>query len=151
MRSLSVVRQPATDEPARGRGSSGGWPLPLPLVGADNENQPTACVFCRIVAGQLPADVVRTGERVLAFRDLNPQAPTHVLVIPTEHYENVEELAVGDAAALAELVRLGAGIAGEAEDGGFRLVFNTGPAAGQSVFHVHGHVLAGRHLAWPPG
>jgi histidine triad (HIT) family protein len=120
-------------------------------VGEDKGNQLTECIFCRIVAGQLPADVVRTGERVLAFRDLNPQAPTHVLVIPTEHYENVEELAAGDAATLAELVQMGSSIANAAEDGGFRLVFNTGPSAGQSVFHVHGHVLAGRYLTWPPG
>jgi histidine triad (HIT) family protein len=104
-----------------------------------------------IVAGTVPAEVVRSGERVIAFRDLNPRAPTHVLIIPTDHYANVEELAAGDAAALAELVQVGASIANEAEDGGFRLVFNTGPAAGQSVLHVHGHVLAGRQLAWPPG
>ena len=120
-------------------------------MGAQSGKQQADCLFCRIVAGQLPAVVVRTGERVLAFRDLNPQAPTHVLVIPTEHYANVEELATGDAAALAELVQLGAGIAAEADDGGFRLVFNTGPRSGQSVFHVHGHVLAGRNLTWPPG
>lgn len=103
------------------------------------------------MAGELPAEVVGTGERVLAFRDLNPQAPTHVLVIPTRHYADVGELASGDPAALAELVRLGASLAGEAGDGGFRLVFNTGPRAGQTVFHVHGHVLAGRDLTWPPG
>jgi histidine triad (HIT) family protein len=125
----------------------------LPLVGAESGSgkQQADCIFCRIVGGQLPAEVVRTGERVLAFRDLNPQAPTHVLVIPIEHYANVEELAAGDAAALAELVQLGAGIAAEADAGGFRLVFNTGPRSGQSVFHVHGHVLAGRSLTWPPG
>jgi histidine triad (HIT) family protein len=122
----------------------------LPVVSADTGNQ-ADCIFCRIVAGQFPADVVRTGERVLAFRDLNPQAPTHVLVIPKAHFADVQELAVGDPDALAELVRLGAGIAQETQDGGFRLVFNTGPRAGQSVFHVHAHVLAGRDLTWPPG
>lgn len=120
-------------------------------MSAESRKQQVDCLFCQIAAGQLPAEVVRTGERVLAFRDLNPQAPTHVLVIPTEHYANVEELAAGDAAALAELVQLGAGIAAEVDDGGFRLVFNTGPRSGQSVFHVHGHVLAGRTLTWPPG
>jgi histidine triad (HIT) family protein len=119
--------------------------------GTESGRRQADCLFCRIVAGQLPAEVVRTGERVLAFRDLNPQAPTHVLVIPTAHYTNVEELAAGDVAALAELVQMGAGIAAEADDGGFRLVFNTGPRSGQSVFHVHGHVLAGRNLTWPPG
>lgn len=120
-------------------------------MGTQTEGQRAECIFCRIVAGQLPAEVVRSGERVLAFRDLNPQAPTHVLVIPMDHYADVEELAAGDALALAELVQVGSSIANEAEDGGFRLVFNTGPAAGQSVFHVHGHVLAGRDLTWPPG
>lgn len=113
--------------------------------------QQAGCVFCRIVAGQVPAEVVRTGDRVLAFRDLNPQAPTHVLVIPSAHYADVGELAAGDPSALAELVQVGADIAGEAGDGDFRLVFNTGPRSGQSVFHVHGHVLAGRDFTWPPG
>jgi histidine triad (HIT) family protein len=122
----------------------------LPVVSEDTGTR-ADCIFCRIVAGQLPADVVRTGERVLAFRDLNPKAPTHVLVIPREHFATVEELAAADPDALAELVLLGAGIAGEAEQGGYRLVFNTGPRSGQTVFHVHGHVLAGRDLTWPPG
>ncbi|HET9657996.1 MAG TPA: HIT domain-containing protein [Kineosporiaceae bacterium] len=120
-------------------------------MGADSENEQANCIFCRIVAGQLPAEIVRTGERVMAFRDLNPQAPTHVLVIPRDHYVDVAELAAGDVEALAELVRVGAGIAGEAAGGDFRLVFNTGPQSGQSVFHVHGHVLAGRSMTWPPG
>jgi histidine triad (HIT) family protein len=124
-------------------------------MGADSARvgggQQADCVFCRIVAGQVPAEVVRTGDRVLAFRDLNPQAPTHVLVIPSAHYADVGELADCDPPALAELVRVGAGIAGEAGDGDFRLVFNTGPRSGQSVFHVHGHVLAGRDFTWPPG
>jgi histidine triad (HIT) family protein len=119
-------------------------------VSVDTGAQPN-CVFCRIVAGDLPADVVRRGERVLAFRDLNPQAPTHVLVIPTRHYVDVAELAAEDAETLAELVQVGAGIADEFEDGGYRLVFNTGIRSGQTVFHVHGHVLAGRGLGWPPG
>jgi histidine triad (HIT) family protein len=109
------------------------------------------CVFCRIVTGQIPAQVVRRGERVLAFRDLNPQAPTHVLVITTAHHPDVPALAAADPAALAELVRTGAQIADDEAGGQFRLVFNTGAAAGQSVFHVHGHVLGGRDLAWPPG
>jgi histidine triad (HIT) family protein len=110
-----------------------------------------ACVFCAIVAGQIPAQVVRRGERVLAFRDLNPQAPTHVLVISTEHHENVVALAADDPQAMAELVAVGHAIAVEEGDGEFRLVFNTGAGVGQSVFHVHGHVLAGRGFAWPPG
>lgn len=110
------------------------------------------CLFCRIVDGAVPADVVHRAERVLAFRDVNPVAPNHVLVVPREHHADVAELAAADPAALAELVGVGAMIA--AADGGsgeFRLVFNTGAGAGQSVFHAHGHVLAGRALTWPPG
>jgi histidine triad (HIT) family protein len=120
-------------------------------TGGDSRTAPPDCLFCRIAAGRVPAEIVRTGRRVLAFRDLNPQAPTHVLVIPRDHHANVVELADRDAAALAELVQVGAEIAQESDDGGFRLVFNTGPRSGQSVFHVHGHVLAGRSMAWPPG
>ena len=111
----------------------------------------TQCVFCRIVAGELPADVVRTGDRVIAFRDLNPQAPTHVLVVPREHHDNVGALAAADPDALAELVVIGADLAGAEAEGQFRLVFNTGAAARQTVFHAHAHVLGGRHLSWPPG
>lgn len=110
------------------------------------------CLFCRIVDGAVSAEVVHRTERVLAFKDVNPVAPTHVLVVPREHHADVAELAAADSAALAELVGVGAMIA--AADGGsgeFRLVFNTGAAAGQSVFHAHGHVLAGRALTWPPG
>jgi histidine triad (HIT) family protein len=109
------------------------------------------CIFCKIVNGEIPATVVRSGERVLAFRDLAPQAPVHVLVIPRDHHRDVTALAEADPAALAELVRVGAGIAAEEGDGEFRLVFNTGAGVGQSVFHVHGHILAGRPFTWPPG
>ena len=111
----------------------------------------TECLFCRIVAGEIPAEVVRAGNRVIAFRDVNPQAPTHVLVVSREHHENVAALALADPEALAELVTLGADLARAEAGGDFRLVFNTGAEAGQSVFHVHGHVLAGRRMAWPPG
>jgi histidine triad (HIT) family protein len=114
-------------------------------------SQQPACIFCAIVAGEIPAQVVRRGEHVLAFRDLNPQAPTHVLVISTQHHENVVQLAAADPQALAELVEVGHAIAQEEGDGQFRLVFNTGAGVGQSVFHVHGHVLAGRGFSWPPG
>jgi histidine triad (HIT) family protein len=113
--------------------------------------QPPACVFCLIVRGSIPAEVVHSGERVTAFRDLAPQAPLHVLVIPNEHHADLPALAAADPAALAELVRVSSMIAGQAGDGAFRLVFNTGATAGQSVFHAHGHVLAGRGFAWPPG
>lgn len=101
-------------------------------------------VFSKIVAGEIPADVVRETERVLAFRDIAPQAPVHVLVIPkTSAYQNVAELAAADPQLLAELVAVAKEIADEHSDGQFRLVFNTGEQAGQTVFHVHAHVLAG--------
>ncbi len=113
------------------------------------------CIFCRIADGRLPAEVVKVGTRVLAFRDTDPQAPTHVLVISKDHHEDVAALAEADPEALAELVTLGRSVAGslagEGRDGAFRLVFNSGAAAGQSVVHVHGHVLAGRGFTWPPG
>lgn len=109
------------------------------------------CLFCTIVAGGIPATVVRETERTLAFRDVSPKAPTHVLVVPKEHHRDVAALAAADPQALAEVVTEAAAVA--AGDGleAFRLVFNTGAAAGQSVFHVHAHVLGGRELAWPPG
>lgn len=110
------------------------------------------CLFCRIVAGSIPADVVHVTERTVAFRDLSPQAPTHVLVVPREHHVNAAELAAGDPVACAELVSAAAAVAtaeGHGED--YRLVFNTGAGAGQSVFHAHLHLLAGRPLTWPPG
>ncbi len=109
------------------------------------------CLFCRLVAGEIPATVVREGERTIAFRDINPQAPTHVLVIPREHYADVASLAAAEPDTLAELIREGAAAALDEGHTTHRFVFNTGPDAGQSVFHVHGHVLAGRRLSWPPG
>ncbi len=109
------------------------------------------CLFCRIVAGEIPATLADEGERVLAFRDLNPQAPTHVLVIPRAHHPDVGALATADPRALSDLLAMAASVA--AADGyeSYRVVFNTGPDAGQTVFHVHGHLLAGRMLTWPPG
>jgi histidine triad (HIT) family protein len=110
------------------------------------------CLFCGVVAGDVPADVVKIGQRVVAFRDINPQAPLHVLVIPRDHHRDVPALAAADPQALAELVEVAAGLAaGEGGSGAFRLVFNTGAETGQSVFHAHGHVLAGRSFEWPPG
>jgi histidine triad (HIT) family protein len=111
-----------------------------------------------MVAGEIPADVVHRTDRVLAFRDINPQAPTHVLVIPTAHHRTVAALAAADAQLLAEVVdtaRLVAVQEGLVTDGadepGYRLVTNTGPGAGQSVDHVHLHLLGGRAMGWPPG
>ena len=109
------------------------------------------CLFCKIVAGDVPSEVVHTTERTVAFRDVNAQAPLHVLVVPREHYANAAELAAGDPEASAELVRSAHAVAVAAGHDDYRLVFNTGAGAGQTVFHTHLHVLAGRNLAWPPG
>ncbi len=111
---------------------------------------PSDCLFCRIVAGEVPADVVARSDRALAFRDTDPQAPLHVLVIPREHHADVAQLAAADPSLLAELVDLADQVAGSEADGQFRLIFNTGPTSGQSVFHVHGHVLGGARLGWSP-
>ncbi len=118
----------------------------------------TDCLFCRMVAGEIPADVVHQTDRVFAFRDVNPQAPTHVLVIPKEHHRNVGALAAADPGLLGEVVSGAHTVAlqeGLVSDGGaepgYRVVTNTGPQAGQSVDHIHLHVLGGRRMAWPPG
>lgn len=108
------------------------------------------CLFCRIVAGEVPADVVAENRDVVAFRDLHPQAPLHVLVVPRAHHGDVAQLAAADPALLAAVVGLADQVAGTEADGQFRLIFNTGPEAGQSVFHVHAHVLAGAPLGWTP-
>jgi histidine triad (HIT) family protein len=123
------------------------------MVGAVSD-----CLFCRMVAGEVPADVVHETDRVFAFRDINPQAPTHVLVIPKQHYPTAAALAAADAGLLAEVVAGAQVVALQeglvTEDGiepGYRLVTNTGPQAGQSVHHVHFHLLGGRRMEWPPG
>ena len=111
------------------------------------------CLFCAIVAGEIPATKVLETDRILAFRDINPQAPTHVLVIPKTHYRDVAALAAADTALLGEVFNAAQQVAaaeGVAETG-YRVVFNTGVQAGQTVPHVHGHVLGGRVLTWPPG
>lgn len=108
----------------------------------------TDCLFCRIVAGEIPADVVWESERVLAFRDIQPAAPTHVLVIPRAHHASAASLAGDDAGLLAE-VFAAAGAVAEQEgiDGsGYRLISNVGPDSGQEVFHLHVHVIGGRNL-----
>jgi histidine triad (HIT) family protein len=111
------------------------------------------CLFCKIVTGDVPATVVRESARTLAFRDINPQAPTHVLVIPKDHHPTIAALAKTDAELLAELVREAHAVAAGdgVDESGYRVVFNTGSGAGQTVFHVHAHVLGGRGLGWPPG
>ena len=112
-----------------------------------------SCLFCRIIAGEVPSDFLYQDDFCVVFRDLNPQAPTHVLVIPREHMESLNEASVRDEALLGHLLRIGARIAndeGHAEEG-YRTVINTAPGAGQSVFHLHVHVLGGRAMKWPPG
>lgn len=114
--------------------------------------RPEDCLFCRIVAGEVPAEVVHASESAIAFRDVNPQAPTHVLVVPVDHYATAAELAHHEPTCAAELVTVAAAVAEKEGLGGdYRLVFNTGAGAGQSVFHAHLHVLGGRSLQWPPG
>jgi histidine triad (HIT) family protein len=109
------------------------------------------CVFCSIVAGAIPAEIVAESDTAVAFRDLDPQAPLHVLVVPRTHGENAAELADREPETVAELVRVARQVSTDAGHGSHRLVFNTGAEAGQSVFHAHLHVLAGRPQAWPPG
>jgi histidine triad (HIT) family protein len=111
---------------------------------------PDDCLFCKIAAGEIPADVVRQTDRTVAFRDINPQAPTHVLVIPREHFTNVGELARDDAL-LALVIREADAVAADEGIDDYRLLFNTGRGAGQTVFHVHAHALGGRGMNWPPG
>lgn len=111
------------------------------------------CLFCAIAAGDIPADVVWRDDSALAFRDVAPQAPVHVLVIPVAHHANAAELAAQDPALVGRLVDIAAEVAaseGVAESG-YRIVTNTGSDGGQSVSHVHLHVLGGRSMTWPPG
>ncbi len=108
------------------------------------------CLFCSIAAGDIPADIVVETDDVVAFNDINPAAPTHVLVIPRRHVASAENLEPVDADLLASLFDVAAQI-GRTIEGGWRLVTNVGPDAGQSVFHLHFHVLGGRELGWPPG
>jgi histidine triad (HIT) family protein len=111
------------------------------------------CLFCKIVAGQIPASIVYQDDHVVAFKDINPQAPTHVLVVPRRHIASLNELTPEDDALVGEIVRRGAAIAKGAghADRGYRTVFNTNADAGQTVFHIHLHVLGGRTMTWPPG
>ncbi|HEX6729235.1 MAG TPA: histidine triad nucleotide-binding protein [Pyrinomonadaceae bacterium] len=111
------------------------------------------CLFCKIISGEIPSDSVHQDERCVVIRDINPQAPTHVLVIPREHMESLDEAGAGDELLLGHLLRVGARIANQEglEESGYRTVINTGAGAGQSVFHIHVHVLGGRRMNWPPG
>ena len=110
------------------------------------------CLFCRMASGEIPVDKVHEDDLVFAIRDINPQAPTHVLVIPVAHVASAAELTAADGPLLGRLFEVAAAIArDEGLEAGFRLVTNIGPDGGQSVAHLHVHLLGGRRMAWPPG
>jgi histidine triad (HIT) family protein len=114
---------------------------------------PNACLFCRIVAGEIPAKKVHEDDRLIAFEDINPQAPLHVLVVPRAHVATLNDLDGSHDGLVGAMVRTAAAIARERgfDERGYRTVFNCNAEAGQTVFHVHLHVLGGRRLGWPPG
>lgn len=114
---------------------------------------PQDCIFCKIVAGEIPADKVYEDDQVLAFKDINPQAPVHVLVIPKRHVESLATAGEADADTLGHLLTVAAQVARETgvAESGYRVVLNTGRDGGMAVFHLHAHVLGGRRLDWPPG
>jgi histidine triad (HIT) family protein len=110
------------------------------------------CLFCRIVQGQVPARKIYEDDRVVAFNDINPQAPTHVLIIPQKHIAGLKEATAEDAELIGYCQLVAARIARDRNiEDGYRTVYNVGPRAGQSVFHLHLHLLGGRDLRWPPG
>lgn len=111
------------------------------------------CLFCRIVAKEIPSEFVHEDDKSLVIRDINPQAPTHLLVIPRQHIESLDDASQKDEVLLGHLLRVAARVANAAglAEGGYRTVINNGAGAGQSVFHLHVHVLGGRRMDWPPG
>ena len=111
------------------------------------------CLFCKLAAGEIPATIVYEDERIVAFKDINPQAPLHVLLIPRRHIATLNDLAPEDDGIVGELTRRAAALAREQgyADRGYRVAFNCNADAGQTVFHIHMHLLAGRRLGWPPG
>ena len=109
------------------------------------------CLFCRIITGEIPGEFVHQDDQCAVIRDINPQAPTHVLVIPREHIESLDDASQKEESLLGHLLRVGARVANEQQHDSYRTVINTGGGAGQSVFHLHVHVLAGRAMNWPPG
>jgi histidine triad (HIT) family protein len=113
----------------------------------------TDCIFCKIIAGTLPADIVYQDDEVLAFRDINPVAPTHILIIPKQHIATANEFSEENQALLGRLMLTASRLAKELgfAENGYRLTMNCNRDAGQTVYHIHLHLLAGRHFSWPPG
>jgi histidine triad (HIT) family protein len=113
----------------------------------------TSCIFCKIAARELPADILRETDRVVAFRDLDPKAPTHILLIPKEHVTSLAGIEDGHADMLADIMQSATHLARTEgiDESGWRLVSNVGPDAGQAVFHLHFHLMGGRPMQWPPG
>ena len=113
----------------------------------------TDCLFCKIIAGDIPGVIVHQDEALVALKDINPQAPLHLLIVPRRHIATLNDLAPGDDALVGSMFRLAAALAKQHgyHERGYRTVFNTNREAGQSVFHIHLHLLAGRGLGWPPG
>jgi histidine triad (HIT) family protein len=111
------------------------------------------CIFCRIAAREIPSEILRESDRVVAFRDIDAKAPTHILLIPKDHIESMTDISDADGPLLADIVQSAAHLARTEgiDESGWRLVANVGPDAGQSVFHLHFHMLGGRQMAWPPG
>lgn len=113
----------------------------------------TDCLFCRILAGEIPADIIYESDNAVAFRDINPQAPTHVLIIPRKHVPTINDIEQDDEAIVGSLYSAARAIAAQEgiSEEGYRTVMNCNEAAGQTVFHLHLHLLGGRQLRWPPG
>jgi histidine triad (HIT) family protein len=111
----------------------------------------TGCLFCKIVSGEIPARKVHEDDRVVAFEDIAPKAPTHVLIVPRKHIPKLDEASSEDALVVGEVALRAAAIAREHGLEDYRVVVNNGPGAGQSVFHLHFHLLGGRNFSWPPG
>jgi len=123
----------------------------IPVV-PDTFARMTDCLFCKMVTREIQSDEVHRSDDFLAFLDLNPQAPTHILVIPTRHFSNAADLAAADQSLAGGLIETATRVSeSQGLESGYRIVINTGPDGGQSVFHVHAHVLGGRTMSWPPG
>lgn len=110
-----------------------------------------SCLFCRIIAGEIPAKIEYQDENILAFHDINPQAPVHILVIPKKHIEKLADLQASDAETVGKVIRGASQIAKDKNWKDYRVVFNNGAEAGQTVYHIHAHLLSGRKMTWPPG